>query len=51
VPRPVRPAQNWKDGNYLGTDPATTEKKHRPVDPKTQRALIARVGDTQPEER
>jgi hypothetical protein len=21
VPRPIRPSQNWKDGNFLGNDP------------------------------
>lgn len=33
VPRPIRPARNWKGGNYLGKDPASTKVKHRPVDP------------------
>lgn len=31
VPRPIRPARNWKGGNYLGKDPASTKIKHRPV--------------------
>ena len=33
VPRPVRPARNWKGDNYLGKDPARIEPKYRPVDP------------------
>ena len=32
VPRPIRPATNWKGDNYLGKDPASTKIKHRPVD-------------------
>jgi len=32
VPRPVRPAKNWKDGNSLEKDPASTAVPHRPVD-------------------
>ena len=30
--RPIRPALNWKDDSYLGTDPASTQKKYQPVD-------------------
>ena len=32
VPRPIRPAQNWKDENYLGKYPGSNTVKHRPVD-------------------
>ncbi|KAF3998423.1 DUF1272 domain-containing protein [Glaciimonas immobilis] len=32
VPRPIRPAKDWKNGNCLANDPAWTEVKHRPVD-------------------
>jgi hypothetical protein len=32
VPRPVRPARDWKDGNYLGKDPPGTKVRYRPVD-------------------
>lgn len=32
VPRPIRPAKNWKGDNYLGKDPAGTRVKYRPVD-------------------
>jgi hypothetical protein len=31
-PRPVRPATNWKNDNYLGKDAASTQIKHRPVE-------------------
>ena len=30
--RPMRPATNWKNNNYLGNDPAGTKVKHKPVD-------------------
>ena len=30
--RPVRPARNWRNDNYLGKDPAGTTIRHRPVD-------------------
>jgi uncharacterized protein len=32
VPRPIRPSMNWKNGNFLDNDPASTIIKHRPVD-------------------
>jgi hypothetical protein len=33
VPRPIRPATNWKGDNFLGKDPASPTVKHKPVDP------------------
>jgi hypothetical protein len=51
VPRPVRPAKDWKDGNFLGKDPAGTRVKHRPVDADAQAKLTARVGHIPPHER
>src|SRR5438093_3353556 len=32
VPRPIRPATNWKGDNFLGKDTASTRIRHRPVD-------------------
>jgi uncharacterized protein len=32
VPRPIRPATNWKGDHFLGAYPAGTIVKHRPVD-------------------
>jgi len=32
VPRPIRPSRDWKDGNFLGKDPAGTRVRYRPVD-------------------
>jgi len=37
--RPVRPARNWKNNNYLGANPAGTTVKHRPVDPQLHAQL------------
>ena len=33
APRPIRPARNWNDDNYLGKDPASAKVRYRPVDP------------------
>lgn len=51
VPRPFRPARNWKNGNYLGNDPAHTEPKHRPVDPATHAAFAAAIKHIAPSRR
>ena len=51
VPRPVRPAQDWKDGNSLGNDPASAKVKHRPVDAAAHAKLTAKVGHIPPHER
>ena len=51
VPRPVRPAHDWKGGNFLGRHPATAERRHRPVDPQAQATLRARIGSLPPEQR
>ncbi|WP_242110029.1 DUF1272 domain-containing protein [Luteimonas aquatica] len=51
VPRPVRPARDWKGGNFLGRNPAGTAVIHRPVDAQAQARLRAAVGALAPEER
>jgi hypothetical protein len=51
VPRPIRPARDWKGGNYLGRDPAGTKVKYRPVDPVAHGMLAAAIGSRRPEER
>lgn len=43
APRPVRPAQNWKGGNFLGAYPADTTIKHRPVDLAAHQKFAAEV--------
>jgi hypothetical protein len=50
-PRPVRPAADWHGGNFLGRYPAATERRHRPVDPVAQRALVDAIGSRAPHER
>ncbi|SOZ38920.1 DUF1272 domain-containing protein [Cupriavidus neocaledonicus] len=51
APRPVRPAQDWKNGNYLGNHPASTKVKHRPVDLAAHARLVEAVGQVPPERR
>ena len=51
VPRPIRPAHNWKDDNYLGKDPARLTPKHRPVDPVEHAAFAAALRALPPEAR
>ena len=49
--RPVRPARNWKNNNYLGSDPARTEPRHRPVDAAAHAVFAAQFRALAPEER
>ena len=51
VPRPIRPATNWKGNNFLGADPASTTIKHRPVDPVAHAAFAATLRALPPEQR
>jgi len=51
VPRPIRPARNWKGDNYLGKDPASTTVRHRPVDPRAHDVFAAALRELPPERR
>ena len=51
APRPVRPAINWKGDNFLGKNPASGVRKHRPVDPQAHAALLAALRGIAPERR
>jgi hypothetical protein len=51
VPRPVRPATNWKGDNFLGKNPASTTPKHRPVDAAAHARFAAKIKDIPPRER
>ena len=51
VPRPIRPAQDRKGGNFLGTYPASTTVKHRPVDLDAHARLVAALAGVPPHER
>src|SRR2546428_14049044 len=48
VPRPIRPSKNWKGGNFLGKDPASTQIKHRPVDPPGHAKFLGPVRNIPP---
>jgi uncharacterized protein len=41
--RPVRPVQNWRGDNDLGHYPATTVRKHRPIDENAHRQFAASI--------
>lgn len=51
TPRPVRPASDRKNGNFLGRYPATTERKHRPVDLEAHAALRQALSGIAPGDR
>ncbi len=51
MPRPVRPATNWRGDNYLGKYPARTEVKHRPVDAAEHARFAARLRGIAPDKR
>lgn len=51
APRPIRPAKNWRAGNYLGEHPAVTIATHRPVDPSEHAGFAAQIRAIPPQER
>jgi hypothetical protein len=51
VPRPIRPATNRKDNNYLGKDPASVKVRHRPVDLTAHAQFAADLKSIPPESR
>lgn len=51
VPRPIRPARNWKGDNFLGKDPASTRVKHRPVDLAAHAKFAAAIRALEPQRR
>lgn len=51
VPRPVRPSTNWKGDNHLGTYPASTTVKHRPVVAAVHEAFAAPIRALPPQRR
>jgi hypothetical protein len=51
VPRPIRPAKNWKNDNFLGKDPASTKVKHRPVDVASHARFAAAIKTIRPHQR
>jgi hypothetical protein len=47
--RPIRPRNNWKNGDYLGAYPASTTNRHRPVDARLHRQFAAAIKSIPPE--
>ena len=50
-PRPIRPSRAWRGSAHLGERPASTQRKHRPVDPAVHSQLVAAIGGLKPEQR
>jgi uncharacterized protein len=51
VPRPIRPAKNWKNNNFLGKNPASSTVRHRPVAPAAHVVFAAGIKWIPPEQR
>ena len=51
VPRPVRPATNWKEDHFLGKYPASTAPLHRPVSLESHQSLVERIYGVTPASR
>ena len=47
--RPIRPKNDWKDGNHLGAYPASTTVKYRPVDQTRHRQFAKSIKSIPPE--
>ena len=51
TPRPIRPAADRRNGNYLGNHPATDKVTHKPVDHEAHAVFSAALRDIPPHER
>jgi hypothetical protein len=51
TPRPVRPARDLRNGNFLGNHPATARVTHKPVDAATHASFAAGLRGIPPHER
>ena len=51
VPRPVRPAHDWKGGHFLGRYPATDKVTFKPVDLAAHAALAQCLRERPPAQR
>lgn len=49
VARPIRPARDWRGGNYLGNYAASTTVKHSPKDLAAHAELLQRLAGVPPE--
>jgi hypothetical protein len=50
-PRPVRPARNWHDDNFIGKYPPATRVRHKPVDTAAHAVFAAAIRDIPPHRR
>ncbi|MAS10359.1 DUF1272 domain-containing protein [Salinisphaera sp.] len=51
VPRPVRPATDWKTGVSLAHQPASGVRVHKPLDRRTHAVFAARLKNLPPSDR
>ena len=51
APRPVRPARDWKNGNYLGNYAPSPVKKHRAVHAAAHAEFAGPIKALPPEQR
>ena len=51
MPRPIRPAKNWKGDNFLGKDPASAKVRHRPVDRTAHSQFAQPIKNVPPDKR
>ena len=51
APRPIRPATNWVNDNYLNNHPASAETVSKPVDLERHRQLLMALEGIPPEQR
>ena len=49
--RPIRPATDWKGGNFLGAYPAGTTVRHRPVDRNAHNKFVSAIRSIAPHKR
>jgi hypothetical protein len=49
--RPIRPKNNWRDDNYLGKYPPSTNVKNRPVNRKEHKQFASKIKIIAPNER
>jgi hypothetical protein len=50
-PRPIRPAREWKPGEFLGARPASQKVRHRPVSAAEHASFALSVRSIRPEAR
>ena len=51
VARPIRPSMNWRNDNFLATDAASVQVRHRPVDLRPHARFSAPIRTIPPHQR